>query len=201
MYISALKNLLKKVTGWIYETSGIEIPNHLISLEQYQNVRGFKTIEGRLGFHGPLKRKTNLQRVKLDFTVQEKVVLNSEERSIFHSYSDNDIVNITATCYCLEELFAEKIRALAERARPRDLYDVIHLYKLRDNIDKSKLFLVLKEKCSFKNILLPTMRSIQLQESILVSNWEHTLSHQLSKLDSFISFWDVLPNFFNWLYE
>ena len=29
-----------------------------------------------------------------------------------------------ARCYSYEEVFAEKVRALAERARPRDLYDV-----------------------------------------------------------------------------
>ncbi len=34
---------------------------------------------------------------------------------------------IDILCYAFEEVFAEKIRALAERQRPRDLYDVIHL--------------------------------------------------------------------------
>ena len=32
-------------------------------------------------------------------------------------------------CYAYEEAFAEKMRALGERARPRDLYDVVNLFR------------------------------------------------------------------------
>ena len=31
-------------------------------------------------------------------------------------------------CYSLEELFAEKLRAMGERGRPRDLYDIVNLF-------------------------------------------------------------------------
>ncbi len=43
---------------------------------------------------------------------------------IVHAYSDNANIDLFAYCYSLEEAFDEKIRALAERSRPRDLYDV-----------------------------------------------------------------------------
>jgi len=35
-------------------------------------------------------------------------------------------------CYAYEEAFGEKVRALGERTRPRDLYDVVNLYRHGD---------------------------------------------------------------------
>jgi len=36
-------------------------------------------------------------------------------------YSDKSEKGFLVTCYCFEKVFVEKIRALAERGRPRDL--------------------------------------------------------------------------------
>lgn len=56
-------------------------------------------------------------------------------------------------CYAYEEIFAEKIRALAERARPRDLYDVINLYRQRDFQPSAAAVLdILAKKSAFKNM-------------------------------------------------
>ena len=38
----------------------------------------------------------------------------------------------TVRCYSFEEVFAEKIRAMAQRARPRDLYDIVNLFRRND---------------------------------------------------------------------
>lgn len=85
-------------------------------------------MEGKLTYFGPLKQKTNFPRIKLNLTAHEKVVLPLERRAIFYNYSDKPINAPLAFSYSYEEIFAEKLRALAERARPCDLYDVIHLY-------------------------------------------------------------------------
>jgi len=45
----------------------------------------------------------------------------------------------------VKEIFAEKIRTLNERARPRDLYDIIMLYK-NCNIDIKECIDILKFK-------------------------------------------------------
>jgi predicted nucleotidyltransferase component of viral defense system len=46
-------------------------------------------------------------------------------------------------------MFAEKLRALAERARPCDLYDVIFMYENKNLIKNKANFLqALKEKSS-----------------------------------------------------
>jgi predicted nucleotidyltransferase component of viral defense system len=134
-----LKKILKDVSEWVYEESGIELPEKYISVDLYKNPHGAFSVEGKLTYFGPLKQKTNFPRIKLDLTAHERVVLPPEKRSIFHNYSDKPANAPYALSYCYEEIFAEKLRALAERARPRDLYDVIHLYEDRHRLsDKSK---------------------------------------------------------------
>jgi len=106
--------------------------------------------------------------------------------------------------YAFEEVFAEKVRALAERLRPRDLYDVIHLHRRADlEPDKGNLRRALREKCAFKGIAFPTL--VGLRQSPLLDElraaWDDMLAHQLPQLPPFGSFWDELPAVFAWLAE
>ena len=51
-------------------------------------------------------------------------------RLLSHPYTDRpQDGSMAVCCYAFEEAFGEKIRALGERARPRDLYDVINLFR------------------------------------------------------------------------
>lgn len=53
-------------------------------------------------------------------------------------------------CYDYPELFGEKVRALGERGRPRDLYDVINLYQ-NDQLPSASIIRdVLQQKCKLK---------------------------------------------------
>ena len=58
-------------------------------------------------------------------------------REVFHPYSDRPKGGIWANCYAYEEAFGEKLRALGERTRPRDLYDVVNLYRHTDSRPKA----------------------------------------------------------------
>jgi predicted nucleotidyltransferase component of viral defense system len=59
--------------------------------------------------------------------------------------------------YCFEEVFAEKLRALAERQRPRDLYDVVNLYRRAVDINRASIRATLAAKCEFRGIPIPTV--------------------------------------------
>ena len=65
--------------------------------------------------------------MKLDLTSDELLADSPVERPVSHPYSDKPNDAASVRCYSLTELLAEKLRALVERCRPRDLYDVIHL--------------------------------------------------------------------------
>ena len=64
-------------------------------------------------------------------------------------------------CYSFEEVFAEKLRAVGERSRPRDLYDIVNLFRLPDFRPYTGLVLeVLKQKCESKGVPVPSAEAI-----------------------------------------
>jgi predicted nucleotidyltransferase component of viral defense system len=92
---------------------------------------------------------------------------------------------IWANCYAYEEAFGEKLRALGERTRPRDLYDVVNLYRHTDSRPTATVLLdVLRQKCTFKAIPVPTFQSLIPHREALEAMWSDMLSHQLPVLPS-----------------
>jgi len=197
-----LVNTFKEIANWIYDASGIEIPHERIRFDVYNNPRGKVSVEGRIYYKGPLRSGGDLPRVKLDLTDDEVLVLNTVSRKVFHPYPDTPDGGINVQCYCFEEVFAEKIRALAERLRPRDLYDVIHLYRRKELCpDVALLKSTLINKCNVKKVNFPTIELIESHDNrkLLESEWEHQLRHQLPILPPFDEFFRELPELLNWI--
>jgi hypothetical protein len=63
--------------------------------------------------------------IKLDLAADEQVVRPPVLRPIAHPYPDALPGSGTVRCYSFEEVFAEKLRAMGQRGRPRDLYDML----------------------------------------------------------------------------
>lgn len=193
-----------QVSAWIYDNSGIELPADAISFEVYGNPRGHISTQGRVGYRGPMQRRGDIPRIKLDLTADEILVLDPVSRDVHHPYSDRPDAGIKVLSYCFEELFAEKIRALAERERPRDLYDVVHLYRREGiNPDRDLILSTLAEKCLFKGIAVPTVETLanQPERIDLEADWEGMLAHQLPVLPPFQQFWNELAGVFDWLHR
>jgi len=194
-----LRSILKEIAQWIYEQSGIEIPENLILLEPHRSL----SVQCKLSYQGPLKQRAPYPTIKLDLTADEQIVLNPERRIVFHEYSDGPDETPQILSYSYEEIFAEKLRALAERARPRDLYDVVHLYQERYRLTNiEKLLESLKGKCAFKNMPLPNIATIERhpKKLELSSEWKNMLHHQVKELLPFDYFWGCLPDVFAWIY-
>ena len=197
-----LTSSFEAVSDWIYEKSDIEIPKNLISFKKYKNKKGIVSVRGKIGFRGPLLQRKNLPKIQLDLTISEILVLKPVKLKVHHPYSDEPKRGITAYCYPYVEAFAEKIRALAERARPRDLYDIVCLFRNKSLLSNHKLLLsVLKKKCDYKKIEMPNFKSIKTHEKIdeLDAEWESMLDHQLPLLPFLKVFWRELPSFLEWL--
>ncbi len=199
-----LARVFQEVADWVYERTGLVMPPEARKVDVYTNPRGGKSAEGRIGYRGPLARAGDAPRIKLDLTDHERVVLAADRRPLHHPYSDCPADGIEVTTYAFEEVFAEKVRALAERLRPRDLYDVVHLHRRRElEPDRGEVIATLRAKCEFKGIPVPTLQSIQTSPLVgeLRTAWEQMLGHQLPELPSFDGFWDELPEVFAWLFE
>jgi predicted nucleotidyltransferase component of viral defense system len=199
-----LRKLFQEIGEWVYEQTGLILPPEARKFEVYTNPRGGTSAEGRVGYRGPLARVGDAPRIKLDLTDHERLVLPIDRRNVHHPYSDLPPQGIQVSTYCFEEVFAEKVRALAERLRPRDLYDVVHLYRRKElNPDLPQLMHALREKCDFKKIDVPDFASIQaspLTVELQVS-WAQMLAHQLPELPPFDGFWAELPVVFDWLHS
>lgn len=199
--IELLRSIFVEVGESIYEATGIELPADVQRFELYENPRGRICCQGRIGYRGPVSpRGDNMPRVKLDLTADERLVLPPIRSQVFHPYSDASEHGIFVQTYAYVEAFGEKVRALAERMRPRDLYDVINLFR---NVDArpsaAVLFDVLRQKCEFKGIGVPRLTDLDAHRRDLEGAWNTMLAHQLPALPPVEAFWEALPVFFNWL--
>ncbi len=162
---------------------------------------GGRSAEGRVYYRGP-RGTPGEAKVKLDLTYEETVVEATIRREIAHPYEDDLPGEATVRCYAFAEVFAEKLRALVERTRPRDLYDVVNLYRRADlRGDRALVVSILEDKCTFKGIPVPTLESVSAPEKIaeLSADWEAMLGHQLPTLPPVDEFVAALGELFGWL--
>ncbi len=197
-----LGQVIEEIAEWIYENSGLELLREERKFEVFINSRGNTAAQGRVGYRGPLARRGNAPRIKLDLASDELLVLPPIRRAVHHPYSDAPAGGIDALCYAFEEIYAEKMRALAERQRPRDLYDVIHLHRHQElRPDRTLLLSTLQQKCEFKGIGIPNFEllSSRPERQAIEVEWEQMLAHQLPVCPPFSDFWNALPQVFAWL--
>lgn len=99
--------------------------------------------------------------MKIDLTSDEVFVGPAATRGILHPYSDTDSFIEEVRTYTMVELLAEKIRALVERCRPRDLYDVVNIYRHPDLIERPQsVHAALTDKCRHAGIEVPDAAAI-----------------------------------------
>lgn len=197
-----LKNIFIEIADFLQEKVGIVFAPGNFKFKIIPKENGNFSAQGVLHYTGPLQMKQKTASIKLDLTTDEVLVLKPVTRKVHHPYSDEPEEGIHVICYAFEEVVAEKIRALGQRIRPRDLYDVIHFFRNRKLIQNPKLVCsVLVKKCQFKNISVPTYDSIENHEKLaeLEPQWEHMLAHQLPSLPPMSVFWADLQPFFYWL--
>jgi predicted nucleotidyltransferase component of viral defense system len=123
-----VESILTRLLDRVAEASGLDFS---VRPPTFRVRPGGMSTEGSVYYRGPLAAPMPA-RVKLDLTSDERVVRHPVLRAIAHPYPDTLPQPATVRCYSFDELFAEKVRAMAQRCRPRDLYDIINLYRHRD---------------------------------------------------------------------
>ena len=176
---------MRDVVDAIKDETGLEFPKESIQFEIFQNPRGSLSIQGGVKYRGPVRPQVgiaHMPRIKIDLTLDEPLVLPAVVKSVEHLYFDRPTDGISILSYDYEEVYAEKVRALAQRLRPRDLYDVIHLHRRMDlEPDREKVFSTLQSKCQLRGIPIPTMGILETHDNraFLESEWESQLKHQI----------------------
>ncbi len=124
-----LQKLLRNV---INDLRDIGINAKIKELNEYRNQKNIK-----LELKGPLYKGGiyDLSLITINLSLKEKPLYELEQEKIFSQY--RDITSFDVFVMNLNEIFAEKIRAILTRDKARDLYDAWFLLKkgVRFNID------------------------------------------------------------------
>jgi len=102
----------------------------------------------------PLPPKRWQTVIKIDISFTEKLLTPVEHKPVFHNYSDKDKISEIIPVYSLYEILSEKLRALIQRNRPRDLYDIWNLTNKYSDIDYLLIKTLLLKKASDKGIII-----------------------------------------------
>ena len=190
--------VLKDVLDRVHEESGIDFSGRE---PQLRVRRDPGSVEGRIYYNGPVG-SPNVSSLKLDLTTSESVVRPTVLRDINHHYPDVLPPPASVRCYGFEEVFAEKLRAMGQRSRPRDLYDIVNLFRRGDFLPHWGLVNeVYEQKCLSKGLGVfgfEDLESSPYREE-LEREWSNMLAHQLPALPHFEEFWKELPGLFDWL--
>jgi predicted nucleotidyltransferase component of viral defense system/DNA-directed RNA polymerase subunit RPC12/RpoP len=193
-----IEPLLVRMLARVHDASGINFSTKAPAVRLRPD--GLST-DGRVYYVGP-RRTPQAARVKLDISANETVIRPPVLREIAHPYPDGPLRG-RVRCYSFEEVFAEKIRAMAQRARPRDLYDIVNLFRRNDlRLYPELIKEALIEMCAAKVVAVPTAADFAADSPLmaaLASDWSQMLAHQLPVLPPLQSFVDELPVLFAWL--
>jgi len=194
--------IFERIATWLGDESGIELVLGDKPFARTTNKRGKETTVGKIAFSGPNPPRT-LPKVKIDLTSDEVLLDRPVLRRIAHPYSDHPLPVRGVVSYSIDELFAEKLRALAQRCRPRDLYDVVHMHRHPDLIGRAAgVARRLAGKCDHAGIEVPTLEAIESSpfRDTIEQQWIAMLGHQLPQpTPTFHAFWDSLGDVFEWL--
>lgn len=153
---------LEEIFELVKRESGIELKlkNHYFNPEYLQLRIQYTALLGK-----------NL--VKIDIT-KERILDKITEKKLARTYSDYPKFKIKSQT--LEEILAEKLRAIVQRKKSRDYYDVWQLLKFR--VKMKKVERMFRKKCELKGMAFKNKNQIfpdNLTE-ILKPYWKRELS-------------------------
>lgn len=198
-----IKNALDSVASLVYEEAGIDLVARESELKASFNKKGQKTYIAKYTYTGPLALPSrNQQRIKFDITDDEIIVDEPKLCEVFHRYSDTPKQPAKIRCYSLNEIVAEKTRAIYERqGRARDIYDIVNISRsFRQHVDPKIARIGLQKKFDFKSLPNPTVDLIlsSIDFPQLEASWKDQLEHQLEVLPPAKSIYDDLKSALAW---
>lgn len=134
--------------------TGIDFSVQAPRLEILTDERGGESLQMRLYYRGPHRSATSPRAIRLDVSGSEAVVFEPVERPVLHPYSDAvELKELQWRCYSLEEMMAEKVRALIGQRRyaiSRDLYDIYAVSQA--GVDEARIRAAMPPKLAIKDI-------------------------------------------------
>ncbi len=80
-----LRRAFEEVVSWATDQSGLNIPADQLEFDIYDNPRGRPNCQGKIAYRGPVSPTSGGRpKIKLDLTADERLVLPSVRREVFH---------------------------------------------------------------------------------------------------------------------
>lgn len=202
--VGYIKEQLLSCFDNIFEHFAVRIDRNNLAISPFPDKAGL-FIQIKIPYQGPLMTSGSLPKIKLDLSKEEILVMEPIKLPLIHNYSDQMACATDVVCYSLYEIFAEKLRALVQRTRPRDLYDVIHLRDLfhQQKLDKNRLQNVAIEKFESKGLKYPdSLHGISEQAFMEAgADWDIMLKHQVQDLVNMDRYLERFNQLLQWLRE
>jgi predicted nucleotidyltransferase component of viral defense system len=139
--VSELPSLVREASGGLS-----------LAVRDSPHLAGNEYLQVKVRFEGPIGAGT----VKLEASREDPIGPVSV-RSLAGAYRDYPALRVSV--YTIENIVAEKLRAMAERRRVRDYYDLWKLARV-SKVDWSAVRGLFPRKCAFKGIAVKTMNDL-----------------------------------------
>lgn len=184
----------------VQEASGIDFAAREPRLRVIDDEYGRESLRFTLYWRGPHTSGGSPPGLRFDITRNEVLTFSPVSRRLFHPFSDaDDLGRIQLTCYALEEVMSEKVRAvLGQRihAVSRDVYDI---FSLLEHVDEGKVRANLPRKLDAREVELETIDPGRLPErkGEFHADWERNLAHLLppGAEEEFEEVWDPVAEY------
>ena len=187
-----LKSALKQACVYAKENSEIDFLIDDSTVNAKRVDKSFTAFEARIYFKSFYGEHENLRiKVSVDVKEYDAVYLPIQSRNLIHAYSDSAICKADVKCLKLEELLAQKLKALLMRQHSPDLFDFVHAVFFQKTLAVSrmeilstffKLSIYEQDPDAAKGLLL------QLPFEIIRGFWEKYVSCPKASLFTFVIF-------------
>src|SRR6056297_1010827 len=149
-------------------------PTHYVDIDiQYSAVLGHKNT------------------TSLDIMIDEYVAFDP----VRHSHSYEDVPEFELTAYSLEEIFAEKLRALYQRSQARDYYDLYQMLTEAE-VDNSGILPAFTRKCEHDGLNIDLRDGLPGEkQGEIRDGWQNTLPDLVVDLPEFDRVYEALDDY------
>lgn len=176
---------------------GVRLALEEIRVHTMNDEYGRESIEIKVPYHGAL-RMPGAQNIQLHLSADEDLAFDSLARPLIHPYDDAPGLECDIPAYALEEILAEKLRAVAGQRRhaiARDVYDIANI--VRRGAHTAAALSAVPAKAARKGLDLSGAASrFRDRQAEFEANWNRSLAYlmvdELSFADAFAATADLL---------
>ena len=193
----------------------VEMPTHIESLKELVHKNELAGYEAIIKFWGSDHPRNEaapapqrwLTKIKIEIILYELMLFPIANRDVTHPYSDKlTETALQVPCYSIEEVLAEKMRALIQRSytAPRDFYDIWYLSNHFTDLDYKPIVKAFHKKMAFKGHTFTSIEQLINPENDkqLSAAWKNSMAHQIpGELPSYETVKTALANLFSKIFE